>query len=170
VRYDVAGVINEDQGFDEGATLNQAELRQMAEVRIKDAKVLLDGGRWEFAYYTAGYAVECALKSCLLARMIHTAWVFEEKWQARECLTHDFEELVRLAGLIPELNARQAASAAAAAPGGPRGGAFTTNWGLAIQWKVESRYLAKTEAEARALYDAITNLPDGVLEWIRNFW
>ena len=151
--------------------MNQAELRQMAEERVKDAKALLDGGRWEFAYYAAGYAIECALKSCILARMIYTAWVFEEKWKAQECLTHDPDELVRLAGLIPERNAKLAASAAAAAAaGGPPGGAFTVNWGIVVLWKVESRYAAKTEAEARALYAAITDDPDGVLQWIKNYW
>ncbi|NJR43126.1 MAG: HEPN domain-containing protein, partial [Akkermansiaceae bacterium] len=49
--------------------MNQAELRRLAEERVRDAEALLAGGRWEFAYYSAGYAVECALKSCLLARM-----------------------------------------------------------------------------------------------------
>ncbi len=139
----------------------------MAEERIRDAKALLDGGRWEFAYYVAGYAVECALKSCLLARMIHTAWVFEEKWNARECLTHDFGELIRLAGLTDELNNQLAASAAG---GGSAGGAFAGHWGTVAQWKVGSRYQSRTEAEARALYDAITHNPDGVLLWIRNYW
>lgn len=69
--------------------MNRAELQAMAEERIKDAQALLDSKRWEFAYYAAGYAVECALKSCLLARMVHTAWVFEERWDAKSCLTHD---------------------------------------------------------------------------------
>src|SRR5262245_38389375 len=111
----------------------QAELRQMAQERIKDAKVLLDGGRWEFAYYAAGYAVECALKSCLLARMIHTAWVFQEKWEAKACLTHDFGKLIDLAGMRDELNNKLAASAAAAAAaGGPCGGAFAAHWGTAL--------------------------------------
>lgn len=59
--------------------VNQEDLQQMTEERIKDAKVLIRGKRWEFAYYTAGYAVECALKSCLLARMVQTGWVFDEK-------------------------------------------------------------------------------------------
>jgi hypothetical protein len=143
-----------------GKAVNQAELRQMAEERVKDAKALLDGGRWEFAYYAAGYAVECGLKSCLLARMIHTAWVFEEKWKAQECMTHDFGELVRLSGLQGELNARLATP----------GGAFVANWGTALQWKVTSRYEAKMEAEAKALYAAITDDPDGVLKWIRQYW
>lgn len=149
--------------------MNQAELRQMAVERLKDAKALLGRKRWEFAYYTAGYAVECALKSCVLARMIYTAWVFEEKWKAQDCLTHDFGELVRLAGLTNELNARLAASAAAAT-GGPPGGAFAANWGTVTLWKVESRYTPKTEAEARALYAAIADKPDGVLQWIKQYW
>jgi HEPN domain-containing protein len=59
--------------------VNQVELQQMAEVRIKDAKALLDAGRWEFAYYVAGYSVECALKPCVLARMIISGWVFKEE-------------------------------------------------------------------------------------------
>ncbi|MGL4555005.1 MAG: hypothetical protein ACRC33_27880 [Gemmataceae bacterium] len=120
-------------------------------------------GRWEFAYYSAGYAVECALKSCLLVRMIHTAWIFEEKWKAQDCLTHDFGELVRLSGLIKELNEALAASAAA-------GGEFVGNWATATQWKVTSRYEARTEAEAKGLHAAITDNPHGVLKWVQNSW
>jgi hypothetical protein len=150
-------------GAGKGNAVNQAELQKMAGERVKDAKALLDGGRWEFAYYAAGYAVECALKSCLLVRLIHTGWVFEEKWKAQECLTHDFDELVRLAGLTAELNAALAASAAA-------GKEFVANWGVATRWKVTSRYEAKTEAEARELYAAITNDPHGVLKWIQTYW
>jgi hypothetical protein len=142
----------------------------MAEERIKDAKALLDGGRWEFAYYAAGYAVECGLKSCLLARMIHTAWVFEEKWEAKVCRTHDFGTLIDLAAMRNDLNNRLATSAAAAPPGGPPGGAFAAYWGTAGKWTVESRYQPRTEAEARGLHEAITHDPDGVLLWIKNFW
>jgi HEPN domain-containing protein len=131
----------------------------MAEERIKDAKALIRGKRWEFAYYTAGYSIECALKSCIIARMIHTAWVFEEKWNASECLTHDFNELSRLAGLKNDLDARRAASAA-----------FGANWTTVEAWKVTSRYASKTEAEAKDLFAAIADKPDGVLRWLKNYW
>jgi hypothetical protein len=142
----------------------------MATERIKDAKTLLGRKRWEFAYYTAGYAVECALKSCVLARMIYTGWVFEEKWDAKACRTHDFEDLIKLAGLQTELDARLAASAGAVAAtaGTPPAGAFYNNWGIVVQWKVESRYASRTEAEARSLFAAITDKSDGVLPWIKN--
>jgi hypothetical protein len=139
--------------------VNRAELQQMTKERLKDAKALLDAERWEFAYYVAGYAVECALKSSLLARMVHTAWVFQEKWKAQDCLTHDVGDLVNLAGLTKELNSMLAANPA-----------FVAYWGIVSQWTVTSRYQAKTETEARNLYDAITHDPDGVLKWIQKFW
>ncbi|MBI1900866.1 MAG: hypothetical protein HYS13_07115 [Planctomycetia bacterium] len=139
--------------------MNQAELRQMAVERILDAAALLAGDRWSFAYYVAGYAVECALNSCVLARMIHTGGVFKDKRFAEQCFTHDFVQLVRLAGLQQELNARLAA-----------GGAFPAFWGTALQWRETSRYETKTEAETKSLYEAIINDPDGVLRWTRSYW
>jgi hypothetical protein len=150
--------------------VNQAELRQMAMEPLKDAKALLGRKRWEFAYYSAGYSVECGLKACVLARMIHTAWVFQDRWEAKVWLTHDFSKLIDLAGLRAELNAQLASSAAAAAAGGSPGRAFAVNWGVATLWTVESRYVPKTEAEARALYAAIADKQDGVLRWIKNYW
>jgi HEPN domain-containing protein len=141
--------------------VNQADLRKMAEERIKDARALIRGKRWEFAYYVAGYSVECALKSCILARMIHTAWVFEEK--PRDYRVHDFAKLVTLAGLDSELATRQATSRAS-------GDRFDSNWVTVAAWKPTSRYASKTETEARDLFDAITHKPDGVLRWLMNYW
>ena len=143
--------------------MNRDELQEMARQRIKDAEALLVGSRWEFAYYVAGYAVECALKSCILSRMVRTAWVFEEKWEAKACLTHEFGKLIVLAGLRDELNDALKASSAA-------GGEFANNWTTAEKWKVTSRYESKTEAEARGLLAAITSDPHGVFKWLQIFW
>ena len=143
--------------------MNQADLRRIAEERILDAKALLDGKRWELAYYATGYAVECALKSCVLSRMIFTGWVFEEKWQAEKCRTHDLDALISLAGLRDELNAKLQASSANGTP-------FVAYWPTTVQWKVSSRYEAKTEMDARKLYEAISQEPDGVLPWLRTYW
>ncbi len=139
--------------------MNQVDLRLLAEERIKDAKALLDGQRWSFAYYAAGYAVECGLKSCVLARMIYTGWVFQEKWKAQECLTHEFNELIRLAGLKTELTSAHAANQG-----------FVNRWAKVARWDVTTRYQHRTQAEAEELYEAVTNDPDGVLKWLRNYW
>ncbi len=135
----------------------------MAEERLKDAQTLLDGSRWEFAYYAAGYAVECALKSCILARMIHTGWVFEKTCKADDFRTHDFAKLVSVAGLTDQLNDNLKASHSA-------GGEFAVNWAGADKWTSTSRYEAKAEEEARKLFAAIADEPHGVLRWIRNYW
>ena len=121
------------------------------------------GKRWSFAYYVAGYAVECALKSCLLARMIHTGWVFQEKAKIADCLTHDFDDLVQLAGMKDLLNQKLKESA-----GGNQ--EFAKNWHIGLQWKVTDRYQMRKQPEAIALLDAITAQPDGVLPWIRKYW
>jgi hypothetical protein len=143
--------------------VNQADLQRLSGERIKDAEALLAGGRWEFAYYSAGYAVECAMKSAILARMVLTGWVFQEKWDARKCLTHDMDELITLAGLRDELDDRVRVS-------GTTGDPFLSFWGVVKGWKVTSRYESKTEAEAKDLYTAIAQNPDGVLLWIQKFW
>jgi hypothetical protein len=143
--------------------VNRAELQNMAEERLKDAKVLIDAGRWEFGYYAAGYSIECTLKSCILAQMIHTALVFKEKWDAKDCRTREFGKLVSLAGLADQLRSDLNASGAA-------GREFADNWETAKDWTVTSRYEAKTEVEAKKLYAAIADEPHGVLRWTRTYW
>jgi hypothetical protein len=143
--------------------VNQAELRALAEARIQDAKALIDGGRNELGYYIAGYAVECALKSCTLARMVHTGWIYQEEVKKiDECRTHDFMKLVHIAGLIEALNTRLRESAAA------RDG-FVENWDTVGEWSVASRYVLSQPNDAKKLYAAITDKPHGVLAWIRNY-
>jgi hypothetical protein len=144
--------------------VNQAELQRLSLERIQDAAALIAGGRWSFADYVSGYAVECALKSCILSRMVHTGWVFEPKVKIDDVLTHDFGKLIDIAALRDELNARLASSAAVT------GGAFAANWGTVMRWSVTTRYSTKTEYEARELFVAITQASDGVLQWTQNYW
>lgn len=143
----------------EEVVVNQSLLRLMTQERILDAEALRAAGRWSYAYYVAGYAVECGLESCILAQMINTGGVFINKKFAEECFTHDFGTLVKLAGLTPMLNTELAANPA-----------FVGFWGTAILWKETSRYEQKTQPEADALYLAITDTVDGVLRLIRNYW
>ena len=52
--------------------MNRTNLQRLAEERARDAELLLEGGQWSGAFYLAGYAVECGLKSCVLARIERT--------------------------------------------------------------------------------------------------
>ena len=100
--------------------------------------------------------------------MIETGGVFTDKKFAEKCWTHDFMELVDLAGLIDDLN--DARKASAAVPTGLPGGAFVGFWKTAVLWKETIRYEDKTQREAEDLYEALTTDPEGVLKWIQKYW
>lgn len=137
--------------------MNRTDLQTLADIRVGEAKALLDLGHWSGAYYLAGYAVECALKACIAK--LTRADDFPDKGFASKCYTHVIEELVDLAGLRPQRDADVKASAARFA-----------NWNTARGWSEASRYTQKSEADARALYVAVTDPADGVLPWIKVRW
>ena len=67
--------------------MNRTELHQLAHDRVEDARVLLDNGRWTAAYYLVGYAVETALKACILKFVEDTGIIFTDKKFAEKCWT-----------------------------------------------------------------------------------
>ena len=139
--------------------VNRPELKQLASDRIKDAGILLDNGRWGAAYYLLGYAVETALKACILKFVEETGVIFTDKKFAEKCWSHKFDELLKQANLEPTLGHDIGVNAA-----------LGSYWSIAASWTEVCRYQQKEEADARNLYDAVTNIPDGVLPWITRHW
>ena len=45
--------------------MNRQDLQKLPRTRAREAKVLLDSGRFSGSYYPIGYAVECAIKSAI---------------------------------------------------------------------------------------------------------
>lgn len=136
---------------------NRSEFRTMAKIRVREARALLNAGLWDGAYYLAGYAVECGLKACIAKRTRKGS--FPDKDFAQKCWVHDINKLVEVAGLTA---ARDAAA--------PRGSPAEQNWQLAQNWNERQRYERKRQADAEALYAAITDPTDGVLTWIKGHW
>jgi hypothetical protein len=139
--------------------VNRTDWQKLADEKLLAAEALLAACQWASAYYLAGYAIECGLKSCVLAFVDATGVIFKEKKYSERCWTHKIEELIDLAGLKPDLDA-----AVAAAP------ALAANWTTACQWSEVARYKMNSPQEARSLYDAIVNPADGVMKWIRARW
>lgn len=142
--------------------MNQAELRILAEERAEDARTLLDAGRWSGAYYLIGYAVECALKACILTHLSKNVGIIFEEGRRRyseNCWTHDLQKLVELASLGMHRDAAITGNANLA-----------KNWLTVKDWKEASRYEQKLQPEAERMFDAVTNDPDGVLPWIKTHW
>jgi HEPN domain-containing protein len=136
--------------------LNRIQLQQLAEERIRDAEALLNAAQWSGAYYLAGYSVECALKACIAK--LTNQHDFPNKDLAVRSHTHKIQDLVKLAGLDAQHTAKVT---------NPR---FAANWLLVQAWDEKARYGQWSEAEARAIVTAITDLASGVMPWIRANW
>lgn len=140
--------------------MNRLQWQQLAERWLVDAKVLLDAHSWSAGYYAAGYAVECGLKSCILARVTSEAEViFDDRRFSEKCWTHNLLDLVRLAGLEAKKAADEAANKM-----------FYRYWLVVKDWSEVSRYQTTRHSAAKKLYTAITNSPNGVMQWIRSHW
>ena len=48
--------------------------------------------------------------------------------------------------------------------------ALGANWLVVKDWDEKARYQMWTELDARKLYSAVTDLPNGVLQWIEARW
>jgi HEPN domain-containing protein len=143
-----------------GSVPTRAEWQQLAEDRILDAQALFAAGRWSGAYYLVGYAVECGLKACVLARVgAHPEVVYEERRFAQDAWTHDLERLVILADLKTARDTDAAANVA-----------LRTNWQWVLTWSEESRYEQHGQPEAQDLLNAVIDPNNGVMQWIRVRW
>jgi hypothetical protein len=138
--------------------ITRADFQQLADVRLAEAKALLDLGMWDGAFYLAGYAVEVALKACIIEKMMATD-AFPDKQFSAACYSHKLDDLLKLAGLLPAQFAMEAADQL-----------FSDYWAVARDWSEQSRYHRITEAEARGLYTSISDAQHGVLPWIRTHW
>lgn len=139
--------------------MNRATLQLLSDERIADAQALLAAKQWAGAYYLAGYALECALKSCVLVYIDRTGIIFEDKKYVQNCWTHDIQDLVRQAGLTVE---RDKASGTNISLG--------QNWMIAKDWSEASRYRMSTQLQATKLIHALTDNINGVIPWVENYW
>ncbi len=138
--------------------MNRTEFQQLAEARLIDAATLLAADRWAFAYYVAGYAVKCGLKACIARQT--SAEDFPPKVKlVQDYYTHHLDKLVNAAGLKPPLDAATVANPV-----------LSGKWGTVKDWNEGSRYEQTSQPKAQALYDAITDPANGVMQWIRLHW
>jgi hypothetical protein len=142
--------------------VNRGDFQQLAELRLREAEALVAAGLWDGAYYLAGYAVECGLKACILARVEREGVLFDagNRDFSKNCWTHDLDKLLDLAGLTGVRRADGGADRA-----------FEENWQTVVAWDEESRYvLGRTESAARNYLAALTDPNHGVRIWITRHW
>ena len=137
--------------------MNQNDFQQLADIRVKEAKVLFDNQCFDGAYYLLGYAVECALKICISKQFKEHD--FPELQTVRDSYTHSLQKLLVVAGLKKQLyNDGQAESQ------------LLENWMLVTNWSEQFRYQhSMTQSTAQDFYNAVTDNQTGVLTWYQNF-
>jgi HEPN domain-containing protein len=143
--------------------MNRLDFQNLSEIRIRESRALLDAGFPDGAYYLAGYAVECALKSCIAKRTQQHD--FPDKKVVDKSYTHDVEKLLDAAGLGDLLKKALAEDEN-----------LELSWETVRGWSEQSRYnLFKGSsfgnfATAKMLIDAVESEKGGVLKWIKLYW
>lgn len=131
---------------------SRSEFEKLVDLRMKEAKLLLDQSDWDGAYYLVGYAVEGALKIRIISELMKSD-SFPEKKLAENFYKHDLTLLRRLAGLDDEMDQDAEAK---------------MQWDIVKDWTEQSRYeIGKADKEAINLYDAIEKV---ILPWIKARW
>ena len=137
--------------------MNRDDFKELARIRIRESKTLLNDGKHSGAYYLAGYAVECAIKACI--SKLTNRYDFPDKHFANKVYSHNLEDLISAAGLKLKLQNEIKTNKN-----------FAANWSTVKDWNEKSRYEVKSKIQARDLYQSITSKTNGILKWIRGYW
>jgi len=138
--------------------MNRNDFKKLTNLRVKEAKVLLDNKCYEGAYYLLGYAVECAFKACIAKQT--RRYDFPDKNFASKIYTHDITTLLKYSGLELERDNESRIN--------PK---FEVNWTIVKDWKEDKRYFTQiTEQTAKDFHSAVLNRKDGILSWLRKWW
>ena len=138
--------------------MNRAEFQKLADLRAREAGVLLAARCYDGAYYLAGYAVECALKACIAKRTRRHDFP-PPRSEVDACYTHDLARLLRAAELDGEFEEAR------------KGDAILSGyWKAVASWSEQARYKRASKSRATELYEAVTDPYHGVLPWLKTRW
>jgi hypothetical protein len=144
--------------------MTRTEFQQIALLRLEEAEILLNQGKYNGCCYLAGYALESALKAAICQRMDNDDFFDALKSETlRAFKIHNLGELVILAGLstlYKDLNLTNSV--------------LLSYWEYIkndIKWSEQLRYQTGfTQIEAQKMINAINDPQNGILEWIKKYW
>jgi HEPN domain-containing protein len=139
--------------------MNRIDLQNLAELRIKEARILLEAASYPGAFYLAGYSIECALKACI-AKETKEHHFPDRPEEVRKIYTHNLDQLLGLAKLKDKFEEDKKSNKD-----------LDAYWNSIVNWSEEKRYeLELTEKEAADLWNAIADPTNGVLQWLKKCW
>ncbi|MBK5497400.1 HEPN domain-containing protein [Peribacillus sp. TH14] len=129
--------------------MNRGEFQELAEIRLRDAKVLLENECYDGSYYLSGYVIECALKACV-AKMTKQ-FDYPDKNIVNKIYSHNLSTLLTVVGItVPD--------------------ELEVNWAVIKDWSEQARYKKHTDIEAQDIFEAVADPYEGVLQWIKQHW
>jgi HEPN domain-containing protein len=138
---------------------DRALFRQLAKLRLDEAKLLAREEHYSGAYYVAGYAIECALKAIFAALFRENE--IPDKNLVNNIYTHNLTALLSLAGLEKPLERERQTD--------PE---LDRRWSIVKNWTEQARYTIWTEEQAMAIIDAIDGdgKTGGLFQWLSARW
>jgi hypothetical protein len=133
------------------------QLQTISKTRLKEVKALYRNRLYDGANYLSGYVIETALKA-RVCRILDGDYP-ETGAISRSFLTHDLDQLIKLAGLQKAFDSS--------------GVNFKTNWSIVTNWSEVNRYMpigTTSKVNVEDLLNALEDKNDGVLTWIRKRW
>src|SRR3954452_747740 len=121
---------------------DRATFQQLAESRLAEAELLLNNGFPSGAYYLAGYAVECALKSIIATGF--RANEIPDKSLVNSVYTHNLKDLLNVAELKSPLD--QAMN---------QNPELRESWATVSNWSEHARYSTWTADAAATMLEAL---------------
>lgn len=138
--------------------MNKADLEILVDIRVSEARALLESGHYQGAYYLVGYSLECAFKACIAKKV--QQYDFPNKQLATKSHTHKLTDLLIVAELKQKLSEKENDDID-----------FKLNWAVAKDWSEASRYeRVIEETQANDLFNAINEPQSGVLAWLKTYW
>jgi len=136
------------------------DLKIIAEIRLKEAKVLYKNRLYDGAGYLCGYVVETALKARICKNLKIKDYPDDGK-DKNVFSSHDFDRLLLLSGLHKKISL-----------GNKKNKKLVENWSLLTSWKPEKRYLLGVykKLDVEDLFKALEDTKFGFFVWIKKIW
>ena len=105
------------------------ELENLCTDRLEDAKTLFRAGRYDGAFYLAGYVIELGLKNKICRTLDWPGYPSLDEFRGLASFrTHDLEVLLHLSGVETKIKEH-----------------FFAEWSIAIAWRPEIRYFSRVQ-------------------------
>lgn len=130
----------------------KSDIEKLAKTKLEDAAFLLADGRYDSAYYLAGYTIELLLKA-KVCKTLNIDNFFDEKSlkslkYPQTFKIHDVNQLLLFSGMFQEFMVEISANPT-----------FKLSWSIVSEWSEEARYtMGRSQTDAQNLVTPVKEI------------